>query len=100
MIHFATDFGRSKRRPAGEAVWGTGHHLNNGHLTTSPMVRGNTVLGGVDPNTALTYGFDLQSGAPMPSRTTSESESFAGLLQALGIDTSEAGLPDVPAMRA
>jgi hypothetical protein len=53
----------------------------------------------VNPNTALTYGFDLQSGAPVPSRNTTESEVFAGLLQAMGIDTAEAGLPDVAAMR-
>jgi hypothetical protein len=99
MIHFATDFGRSKRRPANQPIWGTGHHINNGVLTISPMVRGNTVLGGVDPNTALTHGFDLQSGAPAPTRNTSESEVFAGLLQAMGVDTSEAGLPDVAAMR-
>jgi hypothetical protein len=100
MIHFATDFGRDKRRPSGEAIWGTSHHLNNGHLTISPLVNGNTVLGGVDPQTALTYGFNLQTGAPEPGRTTSEGESFAGLVQALGVDTSEAGLPDVPCMRA
>lgn len=100
MIHFATDFGRDKRRPDGAAIWGTSHHLNNGHLTISPLVNGNSVLGGVDPTTGLTHGFDLQTGSPVPSRHTSEAESFAGLLQALGVDTSEAGLPDVPAMRA
>jgi hypothetical protein len=100
MLHFATDFGRDKTRPADEPVWGTGHHVNNGHLTVSPFVNGNSVLGGVDPDTGLTHGFDLVSGAPDPGRTTSEYESFAGLLQALDIDTSEAGLPDVPAMRA
>jgi hypothetical protein len=100
MVHFATDFGRDKRRPAGEAIWGTSHHLNNGHLTISPLVNGNSVLGGVDPETALTYGFDLQTGDPDPGRNTSEGESFSGLVQALGIDTSAAGLPDVPCMRA
>jgi hypothetical protein len=100
MIHLATDFGRDKRRPADTPIWGTGHHLNNGHMTISPFVRGNTVLGGVNPQTGMTYGFDLQTGAPAPGRTTSEAESFSGLVQALGIDTSEASLPDVPAMRA
>lgn len=99
MIHFATDFGRDKTRPTDASIWGTGHHLNNGHLTVSPLVNGNSVLGGVDPDTGLTYGFDLESGAPDPGRSTTEAESFAGLLQALGIDTSTAGLPDVPAMR-
>jgi hypothetical protein len=100
MIHLATDFGRDKRRPADAQIWGTSHHLNNGHLTISPFVRGNTVLGGVDPQTALTYGFNTQTGAPDPSRNTTEAESFSGLLQALGVDTTEANLPDVPCMRA
>ncbi len=100
MIHFATDFGRDKRRPGGSDIWGTSHHLNNGHVTISPLVNGNSVLGGVNPTTGLTYGFDLEDGTPAPSRNTSEEESFAGLLQALGVDTDEAGLPDVPAMRA
>lgn len=100
MIHFATDFGRDKRRPEGTDIWGTSHHLNNGHVTISPLVNGNSVLGGVDPTTGLTHGFDLEDGTPLPSRHTSESESFAGLLQAMGVDTGEAGLPDVPAMRA
>ncbi len=98
MMHFATDFGRDKSRPDGAGSWGTGHHLNNGHLTISPFVNGNTVLGGVDPDTGLTYGFDLQTGAPDATRLTSEQESFAGLAQALGLDTGS--LPDVPAMRA
>jgi hypothetical protein len=101
MVHFATDFGRDKRRPGdGSDIWGTAHNINNGHVTISPLVNGNTVLGGVDPTTGMTYGFDLQTGAEAPSRNTSEAESFAGLLQALGVDTSEAGLVDVPAMRA
>jgi len=99
MMHFPTDFGRDKRRPAGAPFWGAGHELNNGHLTISPLVNGNTVLGGVDPDTGMTYGFDLASGEPSPGRNTSEGESFAGLLQAIGVDTSSIDLPDVPAMR-
>ena len=69
MIYLATDFGREKRRPAGATDFGTSHHLNNGVLVISPLVRGNTVLGGVDKNTGLTYGFDLRSGAPDPAAT-------------------------------
>ncbi len=99
MMHFPTDFGRDKRRTPGTVSWGTGHELNNGHLTVSPLVNGNTVLGGVDPDSGMTYGFDLESGDPDPGRTTAEAESFAGLLQALEIDTSPASLPEVPAMR-
>jgi len=99
MIYIATDFGREKRRPAGATDFGTSHHLNNGVVAISPLVRGNTVNGGVDKDTGLTYGFDLRTGTPDPGRNTAEAELFAGLLQALGIDTSPAGLPDVPAMR-
>ena len=44
-------------------------------------------MGGVDPNTALTYGFNPMTGAPEPGRNTTEPEIFAGILQALGVDT-------------
>jgi hypothetical protein len=103
MIHFATDFGRSKRRPSGGSGWGTAHDLNNGTLTISPLVNGNAVLGGVHKGESPeldghTYGFDLDSGAPDPSRKTSEAEHYAGLLAALGIEPAQAGLPLVPAM--
>lgn len=104
MIHMPTDFGRDKRRPAGAPRWGTAHNLNNGTLTIGSMVNGNSVLGGVFKNDSVdtdghTYGFNLQTGAPDPGRETSEFEHYAGLLQALSIDTSPASLPDVPVMR-
>lgn len=98
-IYIATEFGRTKTRPANADEFSTGHDLNNGVVILSPMARGNTVLGGVDPATALTYGFDLQTGAPDKGRTTAEKEVFAGLLGILGVDTSGSGLPDVRAMR-
>ena len=98
LIYVATDFGREKRRPAGADQFGTSHHLNNGSVIISPLVRGNSVLGGVDPDTALTYGFDPRTGAPDRGRTTTEAELYSGLLQALGVQTP-AHLPDVPAMR-
>lgn len=99
MIYLATDFGRTKTRPTGADEFSSGHHLNNGALAISPLVNGNTILGGVDPNTALTYGFDPTTGDPDPGRKTSEAQVFSGLLQALGVDTSEAKLPDMPFMR-
>jgi len=99
MIVIASDFGRSKKRPEGAREFGTAHDLNNGMVVLSPMVAGNRVLGGVDPDTAMTYGFDPLSGEPRPGRTMTEPEIFAGLLQALGVDTTEAGLPDMPSMR-
>ena len=95
MIYCATDFGRTKNRPSFSNGFGSGHDLNNGILAISPMLKGNQVLGGVDPDTALTYGFDPQTGAPDPNREMFEHEIYAGLTQALGIDT---GLPDVSAM--
>lgn len=99
MIYVATEFGRAKGRPAGASDWGTGHDINNGMLVFSPLVPGDTLCGGVDPDTGKTYGFDLQSGAPDPGRNTAENELFSGLCGALGLDTSGSGLPDVPAMR-
>jgi hypothetical protein len=99
MIYLATDFGRSKTRPADSDEFGTGHHLNNGVAVISPLVKGDTVLGGVDPQTGLTYGFDPQTGAPDQGRRTEEREVFGGLLGALGVNTEGSGLPDVPALR-
>lgn len=99
LIYVATEFGREKHRPANAPEWGAGHHLNNGYLAFSPLVPGDTLRGGVDPDTGLTFGFDPQTGGPDPGRTTSEAEVFAGLLGALGVDTADSGLPDVPAMR-
>jgi hypothetical protein len=97
MIYVATEFGRAKTRPAGASDWGTGHHLNNGVAVFSPLVPGDTLLGGVDPDTGLTYGFDPVSGDPDPTREMAEAEIYSGLLGALGVDTTDSGLPDVPA---
>lgn len=99
LIYVATDFGRSKNRVGGADTFGTGHHLNNGYLVVSPLANGNRVLGGVDPDTALTYGSDPVTGVPEPGRNNSEAEVYAGILGALQVDTSGSGLPDVPAMR-
>lgn len=99
MIYIATDFGRSKTRPAGSDEFGSGHHLNNGVAVISPLVKGDQILGGVDPDTGLTYGFDLNTGEPDKGRHTQEAEVFGGLLGALGVDTTGSGLPDMPALR-
>lgn len=99
MIYVASDFGREKTRPEGASDWGTGHDLNNGVMIFSPMVPGDTLLGGVDPDTAKTYGFDPLTGEPEPGREMAEAEIFSGLLGALGVDTTDSGLPSVPAMR-
>jgi hypothetical protein len=99
MIYFATDFGRTKNRPENSNTWGSGHDLNNGFLVLSPLVKGGRVLGGVDPNTCLTYGFDLNTGAPDIGRNTTEAEVFGGVLNTMGVQTSGSGIPDIPAMR-
>lgn len=100
LVYVATDFGRDKRRQAGYAEFGTGHHLNNGVVCVSPMVKGGNVLGGIDPDTLLTYGFDPVTGQPLgPGDNMNEAHIYAGILGALGVDFSEAGLTDVPAMR-
>ncbi|WP_434391317.1 hypothetical protein [Melittangium boletus] len=98
LIYVATDFGRTRTRTANAAEFGSGHDLNNGVLLLSPMLRGNTVLGGVDPLTTLTYGFDPRTGAPEPGKVSSnEADIFSGLLHTLGVDTSGSGLPDASA---
>ncbi|MCG8423390.1 MAG: hypothetical protein MJE77_36280 [Proteobacteria bacterium] len=99
VLYFATDFGRQKQRINAADSFSTSHDVNNGFLVMSPLVNGNRVLGGVDPNTGLTYGFDLKTGQPDVHRTTQEAEVYAGLLQVLGVSTTGSGLPDVPAMR-
>ena len=101
LIYVATDFGRGKNRVSGEEHFSSTHDLNNGYLVISPMANGNKVLGGVNPDTGYTHGFDLDdpTGVPDPSRETSEKEVFAGLLGALGVDKTGSGLPDVRAMR-
>lgn len=100
LIYLATDFGRTKSHPAGAPTWGSGHHLNNGSLIVSSLTAGNTLLGGVEPSTGLTYGWDPVTGAPQPGTEVAEGTVYAGILQALGVDTSGSGLPSVPAMCA
>lgn len=86
LVYVATDFGREKTRPLGAPRWGTGHHLNNGTLLLSPLLRGNRVYGGIDPKTCLTYGFDPTTGAPDPKRLTREGDIYSIIAQALDID--------------
>jgi len=99
LIYVASDFGREKRRPEGATEWGTSHHVNNGVAILSPLVPGNTLRGGLDSDTGLTFGFDPVTGSPEPGREMEEAEIFSGLLGALNVDTSGSGLPGMPAMR-
>lgn len=101
MIYFATEFGRTKRRPNNADDFGTSHDLNNGFAIVSPMANGNKILGGVDPTTALTYGYDPEDpqGVPRPGTNMEEKYVYAGILHTLGVDTSGANLPEVRAFR-
>ena len=100
MIYVATDFGRTRVRQNGAAVFGSGHDLNNGFLMISPMVKGNTILGGIDPTTALTYGFDARTGTAIPGKMTSnEPDIYSGVLTAMGCDLTGSGLPDASAFK-
>ena len=44
LIYIATEFGRTKTRPAGSPSWGTGHDLNNGSVLISPLDQGQPSL--------------------------------------------------------
>lgn len=99
MIYMATDFGREKKRPAGAEEWGTSHDLDNGVLVVSPLANGGRILGEVDGNTGRTYGFDPQTGDAVRGSHMDERQIFAGILHAMGVDTSGSGLPDMRAMR-
>jgi hypothetical protein len=80
-------------------TFGSGHDLNNGSLIVSPFANGGKVLGGVDPDTLLTYGFDPETGRPEPGRHMTEAETYSGIAHALGVNTAGSNLPDMRAMR-
>lgn len=88
LIYVATDFGRERVRPAGAVSgFGTGHHLSNGNLFLSPLLRGNRVLGGVSTATAVTEGFDPVSGERTAGQNqVREGHLYSLVCQALGID--------------
>jgi hypothetical protein len=89
LVYIATEFGRDKKRPALSESWGTGHDLNNGSVILSPLIKGNTIYGGVDANTGLTYGFDPQTGKPDKQRTMTESDVYGIIAQAFGVPVPE-----------
>lgn len=96
LVYIATDFGREKIRPSGANSWGTGHHLNNGSVLLSPLLKGNAVYGGVDPDTLLTYGFDRSTGAPDPAAIMREGDVYSAIASALDIEFE--GRRDMSAM--
>mgnify|MGYP000866746760 CR=1 FL=1 len=79
----------------------TGNHGDGVYTDSAALVKGNTVPGGGDPATTLTYGFDARTGiADKGKQTSNEADIFAGVLTALGVDLSGSGLPDASAFRA
>jgi uncharacterized protein (DUF1501 family) len=86
LVYIATDFGREKFRPADAPTYGTGHHLNNGVVMVSPLLKGGRVYGGVDPATLLTFGFDPTTGAPAPGTLMREGDVYAVIAAAMGVD--------------
>lgn len=86
LVYIATEFGRDKTRPSGSESWGTGHDLNNGSLLISPLLRGNAVYGGVEPTTALTYGFDPNTGVADPQKKMSERDVYGIIAHAFDIE--------------
>lgn len=99
LLYMPTEFGRTKGRPANSVDFGSSHDLNNGTLIVSPMIQGNRVLGGVDPHTGLTYGYNPLTGEADPTRNMAEAYLFSGILDALQIETTGSGLPSVPVIR-
>jgi hypothetical protein len=96
LVFITTDFGRGKQRPRDSLSFGTGHDLNNGCVIVSPLVKGGRVYGGVDPNTALTYGFDRVSGEPRPGTVMTEADIFSAVAHAMGAPFP--GRIDMPAL--
>ncbi len=88
VVYVATDFGRDRIRPAGAVSgFGTGHHLSNGNVFLSPLLRGNRVLGGVAADTAVTEGWDPRTGERTPGRNDiREGHLYSIVAQALGIE--------------
>jgi hypothetical protein len=98
LIYFASEFGRTRKRPAEATQFSSGHDLNNGCVILSPMIHGNRMYGGVDPNTTLTYGFDPISGDPTPGSTMSETQIYSALIDILKVDLQGHILPTVTAL--
>lgn len=96
LIFVTTDFGREKTRPRDALVFGSGHHLNNGCILVSPLIKGGRAYGGVDPQTALTYGFDPVTGEPRPNTVMSEDQIYGAVAHALGV--AFPGRKDMPAI--
>ena len=90
LIYVATEFGRDKSGA------GTGHHLNNGNLLISPLLKGNQFYGSLDVSTGLTTGFDPVSGNPGAQFRLKEGHVYSLASHALGVEFP--GRIDFPAV--
>jgi len=96
LIYVATEFGRTRTRPAGQTRFGTGHFQNNGVVLVSPLLRGGRAYGDIDPTSGLTHGFDRATGDPAPGSTMEEGDVYGVVCEALGVGF--AGRPSLPSM--
>lgn len=96
VVYIASDFGRDKTRPPGSLEFGSGHHLNNGHVIISPLLRGGRIYGDVDASTGLTFGFNRTTGVAERDSLMHEGDVYSVLAQLL--DVRFAGRQDIPAM--
>lgn len=88
VVYVATDFGRDKVRPPGQSIeqaFGTGHHLNNGSVLISPLLKGGRVFGDIDPETGLTFGFDPLTGEADPGREMTEGDVYSLIAEVMGV---------------
>ncbi|MFK8004653.1 MAG: hypothetical protein AB8H86_34110 [Polyangiales bacterium] len=91
LVYMPTEFGRTRRRPAGSTRFGTGHFQNNGVVLVSPLIQGGRAYGGVDPATALTFGFERNTGEPRPSTHMSIEDVYGVVCEALEVEYENRG---------
>lgn len=112
MIYIATDFGRDKLRttpgaplhsvdpdgngPLQAAPVNTSHHLNNGAVVLSPLVKPG-LYGDVNKDNLLTYGFNRNSGLADPAETIRVGDVYSVIADAL--DAPFNGIVDIPALK-
>jgi|GEM_PF-252823 len=111
LIYIATDFGRDKVRttpgaplytvdpdgdgPLQAGVVNTGHHLNNGCVVISPLVKPG-LYGGVNPDTLHTYGFNRETGMATDTETIRIGDIYSVIADAL--DAPFTGMIPIPAL--
>ena len=88
LIYVATDFGREKTRPSGASEFPTGHDQDNGAVFASPLLKGDTVFGGVDKQTLRSHGFHRQTGEPLVNSRMDEGDVYSAIAQAMDVDFS------------